>query len=65
MSFGKITAVAGFADLMLEEADVRKIALDANDRKKLSIVITHERAQEGQRSLQNSFTAQAIQVLFT
>ena len=41
VSFKKITTVAGFADLMLEEADVRKNALDANDRKKHSIVINN------------------------
>ena len=34
-----VTAVAGFAALMLEEVDIRKNALDANDRKKHSIVI--------------------------
>ena len=37
--FKKINAVARFATLMLEEADVRKIVLDDNDRKKHSIVI--------------------------
>ena len=37
--FKKTTAVARFAALMLEEADVSKSALDSNDRKKNSIVI--------------------------
>ena len=37
--FKKITAVAGFAAWMLEEADIRKIVLDDNDPKKLSLLL--------------------------
>ena len=38
-SIKKNTAVSRFAALMLEEVDVRKIVLNANDPKKHSIVI--------------------------
>ena len=37
--FKKITTVAGLTALMLEEADVRKSMLDADDHKKHSTVI--------------------------
>ena len=39
VSFKRITAVARFANLMLEEADVRKCVLDTNDRTRQSILI--------------------------
>ena len=38
--------VTGFAALMLEEADVRKIVLDANDCKKHSIVFKKMKEHE-------------------
>ena len=39
LPFKKMTAVSGFANLMFEEADVRKNMLDTDYRKKHSIVI--------------------------